>query len=70
MLRAALLRELGSDQAAKRLVDVRSRDPDFEQNYSELMAARRFVPALAASIEAGLMKAGASIEVRSFERTF
>jgi hypothetical protein len=70
MLRAASLGELGSDQAAKRLADVRSRDPDFEQNYSQLMAARRFVPALAASIETGLVKAGANIEMRSLASTF
>jgi tetratricopeptide (TPR) repeat protein len=70
MLRAAALGELGSDQAAKRLADVRSRDPDFERNYPELMAARRFVPALAAAIETGLAKAGANIEVRSIASTF
>lgn len=64
LLRAATLGEIGSEQATQRLADVRFHDPDFEQTYSELMSARRFVPALATSIKAGLVKAGANMETR------
>jgi tetratricopeptide (TPR) repeat protein len=70
MLRAAALGELGSEQAAQRLADIRLHDPNFEQNYSELMSARRFVPALAKSIRAGLVKAGASMDTQRSARAF
>ncbi|AOF93681.1 hypothetical protein [Sinorhizobium sp. RAC02] len=70
LLRAAALGEIGSEQATQRLADVRFHDPDFEQTYSELMSARRFVPALATSIKAGLMKAGANMETRRSARAF
>ena len=70
MLRAAALGELGSEQATQRLADIRFHDPDFEQNYSELMSARRFVPALATSIRAGLVKAGADMDTLRSARAF
>ncbi|MGQ3292990.1 MAG: tetratricopeptide repeat protein [Shinella sp.] len=70
LLRAASLGEIGSEQATQRLADIRLHDPDFEQTYSELMSARRFVPALAQSIKAGLVKAGANMETQRSARAF
>lgn len=70
MLRAASLGELQSDQAGQRLADVRSREPDFERNYSGLMAARRFDASLADSIKTGLVKAGARVDANGAAGAF
>jgi tetratricopeptide (TPR) repeat protein len=59
LLRAAALGQLGSSQAAQRLADVRSRDPDFEQTFRDRISSQRYLPALSASLEDGLRKAGA-----------
>ncbi|GAA3098713.1 adenylate cyclase [Rhizobium viscosum] len=58
-LRAAALGQLGSDQAKKRLADVRGSDPDFERTLRRKLEARRFQPLLSEEIVAGLTKAGA-----------
>jgi len=70
MLKTASLAELGSDQAADRLAEVRSIRPDFERRYAELMAARGYDAGLADSLGAGLVKAGARIAPRSVAASF
>jgi tetratricopeptide (TPR) repeat protein len=70
ILRAAALGQLGSDQAAQRLADVRSRDPDFEQTFRDRIASQRYRPALSASLEDGLKKAGAQFKPESVASAF
>ncbi|NTI32854.1 tetratricopeptide repeat protein [Rhizobium rhizogenes] len=58
-LRAASLGQLGSTQAPARLADLRSWDPSFEKDFRAHMTTRRYTPVFAASLQAGLTKAGA-----------
>ncbi|MQB07717.1 hypothetical protein DXT91_27055 [Agrobacterium tumefaciens] len=59
VLKVAALGELKAIEAFKRLDDVRTRYPNFESRYSQMMESSRFDPALTAGIKAGLLKAGA-----------
>jgi hypothetical protein len=70
LLRAAALGQLGSSQAAPRLADLRSRDPDFEQTFHERISSQRYRPALAASLEDGLRKAGAQFKPENLASAF
>jgi len=70
LLRAAALGQLGSSQAAQRLADVRSLDPDFEQTFRDRISSHRYLPALSASIEDGLRKAGAQFKAESLASAF
>ncbi|KEA09359.1 tetratricopeptide repeat protein [Rhizobium rhizogenes] len=58
-LRAASLGQLGSTQAPARLADLRSWDPSFEKDFRTHMTTRQYTPVFAASLQAGLTKAGA-----------
>ncbi|AXA37860.1 hypothetical protein [Rhizobium leguminosarum] len=61
-LRAAALGQLGSSQAIERLDQLRQLEPGFETAFVADMTARRFEPKLTASIEQGLVKAGARMD--------
>ncbi|MDL2409408.1 hypothetical protein PY650_28010 [Rhizobium calliandrae] len=69
-LRAASLGQLGSDAAAERLVQLRSRNPDFESNFRNLIADRRYQQTLVASMEEGLRKAGAHLSSEGLASAF
>ncbi|KQV15643.1 hypothetical protein ASC97_31270 [Rhizobium sp. Root1203] len=58
VLRAAALGQLGSDQAAARLDEAGLLAPEFERTFREEMERRHFKPALSASLNEGLVKAG------------
>ena len=58
-LRAAALGQLGSSQAVERLDQLRQIEPGFETAFAADMNSRRYEPKLTASIEEGLVKAGA-----------
>ncbi|MDL2402674.1 tetratricopeptide repeat protein [Rhizobium mayense] len=69
-LRAASLGQLGSDAAAERLAQLRSRNPDFESNFRNLIADRRYQQTLVASMEEGLRKAGAHLSSEGLASAF
>jgi tetratricopeptide (TPR) repeat protein len=69
-LRAASLGQLGSDAAAQQLSQLRSQNPNFESNFERLIAGRRYQPALVASMEEGLRKAGAHLSSEGLASAF
>jgi len=69
-LRAASLGQLGSEAAAQRLSQLRSQNPDFESSFHSLIAGRRYQPALVASMEEGLRKAGAHLSSAGLASAF
>ena len=69
-LRAASLGQLGSDAAAQQLSQLRSQNPNFESNFERLIAGRRYQPALVASMEEGLRKAGAHLSSEGVASAF
>jgi tetratricopeptide (TPR) repeat protein len=70
VLRVAALGQLGSDEAAQRLTELRQLTPDFEATFRERMAQRRYQPLLSASIEEGLAKAGARFTAEGLATAF
>jgi len=70
VLRVAALGQLGSDEAAPRLAELRQLAPDFETTFRERMAQRRYQPVFSASIEEGLAKAGARFKVEGVATAF
>lgn len=70
VLRVAALGQLGSDEAAQRLTELRQLTPDFEATFRERMAQRRYQPLLSASIEEGLTKAGARFTAEGLATAF
>ncbi|MFC5755643.1 hypothetical protein [Rhizobium sp. GCM10022189] len=62
VLKIAALAQLDSNQAASRLAVMAQHDPEFIRMFHEMMASRRYQPAIAASLEDGLAKAGANLD--------
>ena len=62
-LRTAALGQLGSPEANDRLSEIRSKDPDFERTFGDRVASWRLQPDIAAELQAGLIKAGAAVDM-------
>jgi len=62
-LRVAALGQLGSKEAAQGLAELRKLTPEFETTLRQKMTQQRYQSALSASIEDGLIKAGARFKI-------
>ncbi|MBB3541094.1 MULTISPECIES: hypothetical protein [unclassified Rhizobium] len=69
-LRVAALGQMGSDEAGPGLAELRKLAPEFETTFREQTTQQRYQPALSASIEDGLVKAGARFKTEGLATAF
>lgn len=61
-IRTAALGQLNSPEASERMSEIRTKDPQFEQTFHDKVVSWRLQDDVARDLEAGLVKAGASID--------
>ncbi|EPE98042.1 hypothetical protein RGCCGE502_14229 [Rhizobium grahamii CCGE 502] len=69
-LRVAALGQLGSNEAGQGLAELRKLTPEFETTFRQKMTQQRYQSALSASIEDGLVKAGARFKIEGLATAF